>query len=51
MTNEMTSDINLRSHIHATYGLGQTQSQMAAGVGQSRKGVVSLAERRADLKS
>ena len=47
----MTADINLRSHIQATYSLGQPQSQSTGGGTQGRKAGGTLAERRADIKS
>ena len=54
ITNEMSSDITLRSHIHAQYGIGYNQapSQQIVGGGpsQPRKGAASLAERRENMK-
>ena len=47
----MSSDINLRSHIHSTYGIGQVQGTIGQNTTLARKNTVSsLAERRADLK-
>ena len=57
MTNEMTRDINLRAAVKQEVSMGSQQAQFFNSLGNNRsntqkeKRVVSLAERRAELKS